>query len=115
MAVAHQANVLGPVVSAHADRVEVVVLETLPLERNSDDFVFDAQMLSQILYAGFRVGEVTCPAKYFPEASSIGFARSLKYGAGCLAVAMQFRLSRWGLGRYRTFDWANPNADGRSR
>ena len=88
------------------------VLETLPLERNSDDFVFDAQMLSQILYAGFRVGEVTCPAKYFPEASSIGFARSLKYGAGCLAVATQFRLSKWGLGRFRIFDGADPGADG---
>ena len=80
------------------------VLEALPLERNSDDFVFDAQMLSQILYAGFRVGEVTCPAKYFPEASSINFSRSMKYGVGCLATAMQFRLSKWGIRRFATFD-----------
>jgi glycosyltransferase involved in cell wall biosynthesis len=87
------------------------VLESLPLERNSDDFVFDAQMLSQILYAGFRVGEVTCPAKYFPDASSIGISRSVKYGAGCLAIAAQFRLSKWGIGRFRTFDWAVPGAD----
>jgi glycosyltransferase involved in cell wall biosynthesis len=80
------------------------VLEALPLERNSDDFVFDAQMLSQILWAGFRVGEVTCPAKYFPEASSINFPRSVRYGLGCLVTAVQFRLSKWGLRRFRTFE-----------
>ncbi len=80
------------------------VLEALPLERNSDDFVFDAQMLSQVLYAGFRIGEVTCPAKYFPEASSINFPRSVRYGIGCLATALQFRLSRMGIGRFETFD-----------
>jgi len=80
------------------------VLETVPLARNSDDFVFDAQMLSQILYAGFRVGEVTCPAKYFPEASSINFPRSVRYGLGCLVTAVQFRLSRWGLGRFKVFE-----------
>jgi glycosyltransferase involved in cell wall biosynthesis len=80
------------------------VLETVPLARNSDDFVFDAQMLSQILYAGFRVGEVTCPAKYFPEASSINFPRSVRYGLGCLVTAVQFRLSKWGLGRFKVFE-----------
>jgi len=80
------------------------VLEALPIERNSDDFVFDAQMLSQILYAGFRVGEVTCPAKYFPEASSIGVFRGAKYGIGCLTTAAQFRLSKWRVGRFATFD-----------
>src|SRR5450756_1883372 len=68
-----------------------------PAGPDSDNFVFDAQMLSQILYAGFRVGELTCPAKYFPEASSINFPRSVKYGLGCLATAVQFRLSKWGL------------------
>ena len=80
------------------------VLESLPIERNSDDFVFDAQMLAQILYAGFRVGEVTCPARYFAEASSIGFARSVRYGFGCLAVAAKFRLTRWGIARFAEFD-----------
>ena len=80
------------------------VLETLPLDRNSDDFVFDAEMLSQILYAGFRIGEVTCPAKYFPEASSINFSRSVRYGVGCLTTALKFRLRRMGIGRFEIFD-----------
>jgi glycosyltransferase involved in cell wall biosynthesis len=80
------------------------VLEALPLERNSDDFVFDAEMLSQILYAGFRIGEVTCPAKYFPEASSINFSRSVRYGVGCLTTALKFRLSRMGIGRWAIFE-----------
>ena len=71
------------------------VLETIPLDNNSNDFLFDNQMLSQILYAGFRVGEITCPAKYFPDASSINFSRSLRYGFGCLKTAVQFRLSKW--------------------
>ncbi len=84
------------------------VLDTLPLDRNSDDFVFDAEMLSQILYAGFRIGEVTCPAKYFPEASSINFSRSVRYGVGCLSTAAKFRLSRLGLGRFETFDFRQP-------
>ncbi len=84
------------------------VLETLPLDRNSDDFVFDAEMLSQILYAGFRIGEVTCPAKYFPEASSINFSRSVRYGVGCLTTALKFRLSRMGIGRFATFDFRQP-------
>jgi glycosyltransferase involved in cell wall biosynthesis len=86
------------------------VLEALPLERNSDDFVFDAQMLSQILYAGFRVGEVTCPAKYFPDASSINFSRSIKYGLGCLVTAAQFRLSRLGVARFALFEQVTPRA-----
>ncbi len=84
------------------------VLEALPLERNSDDFVFDAEMLSQVLYAGFRVGEMTCPAKYFPEASSINFSRSLRYGLGCLSTAAKFRLSRWGIGRFPLFNVRPP-------
>jgi glycosyltransferase involved in cell wall biosynthesis len=73
------------------------VLESLPLDKNSNDFVFDNEMLSQILYAGFRIGEISCPAKYFADASSINFLRSLKYGLGCLRTSLQFRLSRMGL------------------
>jgi glycosyltransferase involved in cell wall biosynthesis len=73
------------------------VLETIALDENSNDFVFDNQMLSQILYAGFRVGEITCPAKYFPEASSINLSRSIKYGLGCLKTAAMFRLNKLGI------------------
>lgn len=73
------------------------ILETLPLEQNSDDFVFDNQMLAQIIWHGYTIGEVSCPTKYFDEASSINFSRSLKYGFGCLGTAMRFRLARWGL------------------
>lgn len=72
------------------------VLERLPLEQNSDDFVFDNQMLAQVLWYGYQIAEVSCPTKYFPEASSINFRRSLKYGLGCLAVGTRFRLARWG-------------------
>lgn len=72
------------------------VLETLPLEENSDDFVFDNQMLAQVIWADFRIGEVSCPTKYFPEASSINFSRSVKYGFGVLATAACFRLARMG-------------------
>jgi hypothetical protein len=79
------------------------VLEAVPIERNSDDFVFDNQMLAQIHYLGFRIAEVTCPAKYFEEASSINFRRSLKYGFGCMWTAMQFRLTRMGIWRSKLF------------
>ena len=71
------------------------VLETIPIATNSDDYVFDNEMLSQILFVNFRVGEITCPAKYFPEASSINFTRSVRYGLGCISNAVQFRLARW--------------------
>ncbi|BDU74827.1 glycosyltransferase family 2 protein [Mesoterricola silvestris] len=74
------------------------VLERLDLEPNSDDFVFDNQMLAQIIWNGFTIAEVTCPAKYFAEASSINFRRSVQYGFGCLHTALAFRLARWGLG-----------------
>jgi glycosyltransferase involved in cell wall biosynthesis len=73
------------------------VLERIPWQQNSDDFVFDNQMLSQILFEGFRVAEVTCPAKYFEDASSINFKRSVTYGLGCLHTALQFRLTKMGL------------------
>ncbi len=70
------------------------LLERLPLEVNSDDFVFDNQMLAQILWFGYTVAEISCPTKYFTEASSINFWRSVKYGIGCLATALNFRLSK---------------------
>jgi glycosyltransferase involved in cell wall biosynthesis len=74
------------------------VLLALPLAENSDDFVFDNQILAEILWRGFRIGEVSCPTKYFAEASSIDFYRSLRYGCGCLETAARFRLAAWGLG-----------------
>ena len=80
------------------------VLETVPFMRNSDDFVFDNQMLAQIIYAGFDIGEITCPTKYFPEASSINFRRSCRYGMGVLRTSLQFRLQKWHLGRFNIFD-----------
>src|SRR5687768_1240243 len=73
------------------------LLEQLPLENNSDDFVFDNQMLAQILWFGHTIAEVSCPTKYFPEASSINLTRSIRYGLGCLATGLQFRLARWGV------------------
>jgi len=76
------------------------VLESLPLWENSDDFVFDNEMLAQAIYFGFRVGEVSCPTRYFPEASSINFIRSAKYGLGVLATSVKFVLAKLG--------WAHP-------
>jgi glycosyltransferase involved in cell wall biosynthesis len=70
------------------------LLEQLPLEVNSDDFVFDNQMLAQILWYDHTIAEVSCPTKYFPEASSINFRRSIKYGFGCLWTALKFRLAK---------------------
>jgi glycosyltransferase involved in cell wall biosynthesis len=79
------------------------ILERLPLENNSDDFVFDNQMLSQILWFGYRVAEVSCPTKYFAEASSINAWRSIKYGFGCLDTAIKFRLAKMNLMTSRLF------------
>jgi len=73
------------------------LLERVPIEKNSDDFVFDNQMLTQIVWLGYKIGEVTCPAKYMPEMSSINFRRSVRYGLGCLGTALRFRLARWRL------------------
>lgn len=73
------------------------VIRELNLEANSDDFVFDNQMVSQIFYKGFEIGEVTCPTKYFDEASSINFSRSLKYGFGCLQVSLVHMFCKWGV------------------
>ncbi|MEE2839290.1 MAG: glycosyltransferase family 2 protein [Acidobacteriota bacterium] len=80
------------------------VLETLPLEENSDDFVFDNQFIVQALYFGFGIGEVSCPTRYFPEASMINFSRSIRYGLGVLWTGVQFRLQKWGLARFSIFD-----------
>jgi glycosyltransferase involved in cell wall biosynthesis len=79
------------------------VLQMLDLSKNSDDFVFDNQMLAQILWQGFTIGEVSCPTKYFKEASSINFRRSVKYGFGCLNVGLKFRLAKMGLLRSKLF------------
>jgi glycosyltransferase involved in cell wall biosynthesis len=73
------------------------ILQNLPLDADDDDFVFDNQMIAQVIWHGYRVGEVSCPTKYFPEASSINFKRSVKYGLGVLATAVEFRLAKMGL------------------
>ncbi len=80
------------------------VIEALPLERNSDDFVFDNQMLSQAIYRGFRIGEISSPTSYFPEASSINFRRSVVYGFGVLKTSISFRLARLGFDRGTIFE-----------
>ncbi len=79
------------------------LLEKLPLSENSDDFVFDNQMLAQILWLDYQIAEVSCPTKYFPEASSINFKRSVKYGFGCLLTAAEFRLAKTGLIKSKLF------------
>lgn len=81
------------------------VIEALPLERNSEDFLFDNQMLAQAIFAGARIGEISCPTRYFPEASSINFRRSCVYGLGVLKTSVQFRLARWGLSRAAVFQF----------
>ena len=80
------------------------VLETLPLLECSDDFVFDNQMLAQAAMFGFRIGEISCPTRYFAEASSINFSRSVVYGLGVLATSMRFRMHKLGLRRDPLFD-----------
>jgi glycosyltransferase involved in cell wall biosynthesis len=73
------------------------MLETLPLEACSDDFVFDNEMLAQAAWFGFNVGEISCPTRYFDEASSINFRRSCVYGLGVLKTGLMYRLARWGM------------------
>ena len=73
------------------------LLESLPLDACSDDFVFDNQMLAQSAWFGFRIGEISCPTKYFEEASSINFRRSVIYGLGVLKTSLTFRLAKMGL------------------
>ncbi len=79
------------------------VLENLPLDQNSDDFSFDNEMLSQAIYFGYRMGEISCPTKYFEEASSINFAHSMKYGLEVLEVSLKFRLQRLKLMKFGIF------------
>jgi len=73
------------------------VLEKLPLDANSNDFVFDNQMIAQMVWFDFRVGELSCPTKYFSEASSINFRRSVIYGLGVLGTALLYRFNKWGI------------------
>lgn len=80
------------------------VLAELPLEANSDDFVFDNEVLAQAVYFNYRIGEVSCPARYFAEASSIGFAQSVRYGLGVLKTSLKFRLQRMGVSSFAMFN-----------
>ena len=84
------------------------VLEELDLQHNSDDFVFDNQMLAQVLWHGYQIAEISCPTKYFAEGSSINFLRSVKYGFGCLGTACSYRLARMGIVKSRLF-FCRPN------
>jgi len=86
------------------------VLETLPLLACSDDFVFDNQMIAQAAWHGFRMGEISCPTKYFAEASSINFRRSCVYGLGVLRTSLDYRLSKWRMKRPALFE---PQGDAR--
>jgi len=79
------------------------LLERVPFEKNSDDFVFDNQMLAQILWLGYTIAEVSCPTSYSADASSIDFARSVRYGLGCLNTAVTYRLARMGVTSPRLF------------
>ena len=79
------------------------VLKSVDYNSNSDDFVFDNQMLAQIFYAGFEIAEITCPTKYFEEASSINILRSVKYGVGVLKVSLMYFLQKTGMCRFRLF------------
>jgi glycosyltransferase involved in cell wall biosynthesis len=80
------------------------VLESLPVEANRDDFIFDNQMLAQAIFFGYQIGEVSCPTRYFAEASSIKFWSSVKYGFGVLATSVMFRLQKMRLAKFRIFD-----------
>ena len=80
------------------------VLEHLPLDENSDDFLFDNQTLTQVIYFGYRIGEISCPARYEVESSNINFRRSVIYGLGVLWTSVQFVLQRLGLARFAIFD-----------
>jgi glycosyltransferase involved in cell wall biosynthesis len=83
------------------------VLQSINYSVNSDDFVFDNQMIAQIFYAGYEIAEITCPTKYFEEASSINVRRSMKYGFGVLGVSLQYFLQKMRLGKFRIFSNAN--------
>ncbi len=85
------------------------VLETIKYEFNSDDFVFDNQMLSQIFYAGFEIAEVTCPTKYFDDASSINFRRSSIYGLGVIKTSFNHFLQKKGFAKFKLYELKKPN------
>jgi glycosyltransferase involved in cell wall biosynthesis len=80
------------------------VLQSLPLQENSDDFLFDNEMLAQAVFFNYSIGELSCPTKYFPEASSISFKRSVKYGLGVLWTSLRFRMQKMGLAKFRIFN-----------
>jgi len=80
------------------------VLSNLALEENSDNFVFDNEVIAQVIYANYRIGEISCPTRYFPEASSISFARSVRYGLGVVLTSLKFRLQKMKLANFRIFD-----------
>jgi len=80
------------------------VLKSLPLEADTDDFLFDNEVLAQAIYFKFNIGEISCPTKYFPEASSISFKRSVRYGLGVLWTSLKFRMQKMGLAKFRMFD-----------
>jgi len=83
------------------------ILQCLPLDQNSNDFVFDNQMLAQIVWFGYRIGELTCPTRYFEDASSINFRRGVTYGLGVLETSLRFRLQKWGLHSSAIFSGGN--------
>lgn len=87
------------------------VLEDVDYHANSNDFIFDNEMLAQIFYAGFEIAEITCPTKYFEEASSINFIRSSIYGLGVLRVSIQYALQKLGLGSFRIFQQKHLNSN----
>jgi len=80
------------------------VLERINFQANSDDFIYDNQMLTQIFYLGYEIGEISCPAKYFDEASSINFSRSMKYGFGVIGNSIKYRMNKWGLLRSKIYN-----------
>jgi hypothetical protein len=86
------------------------VLTSLPMEVNSDDFVFDNEMLAQIIYAGYSVGEISCPTRYMEDSSSISFSRSVSYGIGVLRTSLLFRLSKWGWVSHPLFSQIRPRS-----
>ncbi len=79
------------------------LLTNLPLDQCSDDFIFDNEIIAQAIHFGYRIGEISCPTKYFPDASSINFSRSMKYGLGVLKTSVLFVLNKWGLYRHRIY------------
>ena len=87
------------------------VLGALPLEENSDDFVFDNEMLAQVVYFGYQIGEISCPTRYMEAASSISFWRSVRYGLGVIRVSIAFRLARWGIGGFGIFNRSGVRLD----